>query len=419
MAQQPRPLWYDPDVFEGVMAFSFALPYALPLAGYNLLVIEDEYLSQRGASPQDFDHKWMQTPFNCLTRWVIQKTEPNPVLVDSVLASSVLSTLTGHEPPDKPLSDAGTSHDRSVAVVMVPVKTRAAGFAPPHDGKVDPLTVAHWLIADVARSLRIESWAPLPDLHYPALSPIVPVAFGAGPNFDEMQFGGQYALLLDHLPNRLGGGNQHTTNHDTVGQIFGQLTRGSISALIRDHMCRAWAEQVAGDSRASILSSAIACELMLDSVLAAMLWEEGKSVEEAAKIWADHSSITVRVKRLYATRLLGNWSLEGTGPIARWLKHIVYVRNSVIHSGRTPSPSEVNIAGPTSAGITGFVASRLVARWEKYPKTMSVLCGPTSVRQHASKKKQDAILQELERCSPFAVDFHKWRDEWLEARQLI
>jgi hypothetical protein len=184
-------------------------------------------------------------------------------------------------------------------------------------------------------------------------------------------------------------------------------------------MCRAYAEQVAGDRRASILSSAIACELMLDSVLAAMLWEEGKSVEEAAEIWADQSSITVRVRRLYAERLLGNWSLEGTGPMARWLKHIVYVRNSVIHSGRTPSPGEVHIAGPTSAGLTGFVASRLVARWEKYPKTMAVLCGPTSVRQNAPKEQQDAILQELERCSPFAVEFHQWRDQWLEQRQTI
>jgi hypothetical protein len=421
VAQQPKPLWYDPEVFDGVMAFSFALQQKLPLAiGYNAIGIDSDYLEQRGASPEHYDDAWMQLPFTCLTRWFVQPVDPNPVIADTDVASTVLSTLTGQEPLTPRSSASPIGHERSVVVVMVPVKSRDAGFTPPRgDGKIDPLTVAHWLIADIVRSLRIHTWAPLLELHYPALNPIVPVSFGSGPNFDELHFETQHALVLAHLPNHLAGVGQDETDHATVGRIFGQLTRGSISALIRDHQCRAYAESVSGDRRAAILSLAIACELMLDSVLAAMLWEEGKSVEEAAEIWEDQSSITNRVKRLYAERLLGNWSLGGTGPMARWLKHVVFVRNSVIHSGRTPSDAEVGVTGTNAAGVMSFVATRLVARWETYPKTMAVLIGPTSVRQHASKKKQEAILQELERCSPFAVEFHQWRDRWLEQRQSI
>ncbi len=419
--KQPMPLWYDPEVFEGVMAFSFALPHKLPLAvGYSPIGIDADFLRQRGASPENYDAAWMEVPFVCLTRWFVESVDPNPVVTDTSIASNVLSALTGQEPPT-PATDAGpVSHDRSVVVVMVPVKSREAAFTPPRgDGKIDPLTVAHWLIADIVRSLRIHTWAPLPELHYPALNPIVPVAFGSGPSVDEMQFEGQYLFALSHLPDRLAGFEDSETDHATVGQIFGQLTRGSISALIGDHMCRAYAENVSGDRRTAIFSLAIACELMLDSVLAAMLWEEGKSVEEAAEHWSNDSSITYRVKRLYADRLLGNWSLDRSGPMARWRKHVVDVRNSVIHSGRTPTEAEINLAGEAAGGLTSFVAKRLVARWEKYPKTMAVLNGPTSVRQHASKKKRDQILQELERCSVFAVDFHEWRDQWLEQRHTL
>ena len=66
-----------------------------------------------------------------------------------------------------------------------------------------------------------------------------------------------------------------------------------------------------------------------------------------------------------------------------------------------------------------FVSKRLVLKWKSYPKSMAVLCGPSSVEKHASKKQLDNVLAELERCSAFAVDFHRWRDEWLRKRAML
>lgn len=416
--QPPHPDWDDPERFEGVVAFSFVLPFLLPLAPQAIPIgIDDEYLRIHGVTPAEFDHAWMQTPLSCSMIWSVATDGTDPVIEDTTVASAALAHITGQEPqPAPPRSDDGRK--RSAVVVLIPVKSRAAALTSPHDGKVDPLTLAHWLIADAARSSRIASTAPIPELYYRSLNPVVPTTFGAfgeggRVTFDEKQT----VILLDHLPARLA--SPKLIDAAVTGRIFGQLTRGSISALLRDHFARAYAEHSVGDRRASVLSLAIMCELLLDSTLAAMLWEEGQSPAGAAQVWADMSSITGRVKSLYAGRLGGSWHVDSDGPVGRWRKHIVDVRNSVIHSGRTPSEPEAENSGAVASELLTFVSKRLVLKWKAYPKSMAVLCGPSSVVKHASKKQLDNVLAELERCSAFAVAFHRWRDEWLRERAML
>jgi len=348
--------------------------------------------------------------------WSVESGGTDPVIEDTTLASAALARITGQPPQPFPQHDG--RRQRSAVVVLIPVKSRSAALTPPHAGKIDPLTLAHWLIADVARSLRIVSMAPIPDLHYRSLNPIVPATFGSVHGGGQVRFDeGQTAILLDHLPARLV--PAPPVDQETAGNAFGQLTRGSIGALIRDHFARAYAEHTAGDRRASVLSLAITCELMLDSTLAAMLWEEGETTTHAAHLWANASSITHRVKTLYEGRLGARWHVDGDGPVGRWREHIVDVRNSVIHSGRTPSEPEAQKAGVVASELLTFVTTRLVLKWKTYPKTMAVLCGRSAVEKHASKKQKPNILAELERCSAFAVEFHRWRDEWLRERTLL
>jgi len=90
-----------------------------------------------------------------------------------------------------------------------------------------------------------------------------------------------------------------------------------------------------------------------DTTLAAMLWEEGLAPADAAEHWGT-SSVTRRIKRLYANRLGGNWDLEGTGPVANWRRQIADVRNSAIDTGREVTSAEVNAAGV--AANTGQLA---------------------------------------------------------------
>lgn len=402
-----------------MVAFSFVLPFVLPLDPQTIPIgVDDEYLRIRGVMTADFDRLWMQLPLLCMTSWSVMTEEANPVFEDTTVASAALADITGKEPQPASTPGDDLGRKRTTVVVLIPVKNRAAALTKPHDGKVDPLTLAIWLIADAARSSRIASMAPIPELHYQSLNPIVPATFGAFGDAGEIIFDKkQTVFLLDHLPSKLA--SPEPVDPVATGEIFRELTRGSISAVVRDHYARAHAEHSAGDRRASVLSLAITCELMLDSTLAALLWEEGRTSSDAAQIWADTSSITGRVKALYSGRLGGSWLVDGDGPVGRWRTHIVDVRNSVIHSGRTPSEPESDSSYVATSELLTFVSKRLVLKWKTYPKSMAVLCGPSSVTKHASKKQRENVHAELERCSAFAADFHQWRDDWLRERAML
>jgi hypothetical protein len=151
-----------------------------------------------------------------------------------------------------------------------------------------------------------------------------------------------------------------------------------------------------------------------DTTLAAMLWEEGLAPADAAEHWGT-SRVTRRIKRLYANRLGGNWASRA---LDRWL--IGVVRSPMCATARFTlaerSPVEVNAAGVAAGALSTFMAQRILANWRKYPKTMSVLLGPSSVEQHVSTQARDEVLWEMQRCNAFAVEFHRWRDDWLARR---
>ncbi|WP_231965647.1 hypothetical protein [Mycobacterium sp. E802] len=228
LGQPPDADWDDPQRFEGVVAFSFVLPYLLPLEPQAVPIgVDDYYLRVRGVTPAEFDDAWTQMPFSCLTMWSVESGGVDPVVEDTTLASAALARVTGQEPQPSPQHDDG--RQRSAVVVLIPVKSRTAALMPPHDGKVDPLTLAHWLIADAVRSLRIASMAPIPDLHYRSLNPIVPAAFGSVGegglvNFDQKQT----AILLDHLPARLT--TVPPVDQAEVGRVFGELGGHELTA---------------------------------------------------------------------------------------------------------------------------------------------------------------------------------------------
>ena len=104
-----------------------------------------------------------------------------------------------------------------------------------------------------------------------------------------------------------------------------------------------------------------------DTTLAAMLWEEGLAPADAAEHWGT-SSVTRRIKRLYANRLGGNWDLEGTGPVADWRRQIADVRNSAIHTGREVTSAEVNAAGVAAGALTTFMAAANTGQLAKVPE---------------------------------------------------
>ena len=143
--------------------------------------------------------------------------------------------------------------------------------------------------------------------------------------------------------------------------------------------------------------------------------EGGVAPADAAEHWGT-SSVTRRIKRLYANRLGGNWDLEGTGPVANWRRQIADVRNSAIHTRREVTSAEVNAADVAAGALTTFMAQRILANWRKYPKTMSVLLGPSSVEQHVSTQARDAVLGKCSAATRLPWSSTVGRDDWFARR---
>ena len=61
------------------------------------------------------------------------------------------------------------------------------------------MTLCHWILSDLVRTLRITAQAPLRELPYEALTPIIPVTFGSGPSVGTFVFDGtEQTLILPH-----------------------------------------------------------------------------------------------------------------------------------------------------------------------------------------------------------------------------
>src|SRR4051794_8820369 len=116
----------DSNRFEGVVAFSFVLPYLVPLEPQTIPIgIDDDYLRIRGVESAEFDDAWMQLPFSCLTMWWVAADATAHVFEDTAVASAALAHITGGEPQPAPPPGDDFSRKRSAVVVLIPVKSRA------------------------------------------------------------------------------------------------------------------------------------------------------------------------------------------------------------------------------------------------------------------------------------------------------
>jgi hypothetical protein len=129
-----------------------------------------------------------------------------------------------------------------------------------------------------------------------------------------------------------------------------------------------------GDARAAVIMAQTACEVLLDGLLSAMLWEEGVSPADASTNYFQ-VALASRVKKHYSTRLAGGpWTLEGRGPVADWHTQLAALRNRCVHGGYTPSHDEAIKASQAELALLEFVMSRLRAKRAIFPRA-SLLFG--------------------------------------------
>jgi hypothetical protein len=169
-----------------------------------------------------------------------------------------------------------------------------------------------------------------------------------------------------------------------------------------------------GNFRAAVIFAHTASEVLMDTAILAMHFEENAAPEDAVMVF--DKQLKTRVLRDYHKRLGGSWD-PSAEPVGKWLHDLLRVRHLVAHTGYAPTYDEARLARDGHYALGTFLRDRLAARVQKYPFTAGMLVTPAGFARrgiHTRAAKQAAKLAE----SQMLQDFLTWRANVLQLRGL-
>ncbi|MFE7298065.1 hypothetical protein [Streptomyces sp. NPDC057579] len=213
---------------------------------------------------------------------------------------------------------------------------------------------------------------------------------------------------------------EETINEEEFKQLqalLGRVWSGSPLELMMEHSLMAWQYlERQGDYGNAVIHGALASEILLDSLLGLMLWEEqlnSPDFDAAAAVFdeAKNGGLATRVRREYGPRLGGNWNPGVDGPVRRWSADLARVRGRVVHRGYRPLRAEAERALDAGDGLLEFVKERLAARTDRYPRTSLMILGEPGLRRVGGWGRVSKFLDgnEEESLSWFS-GYSEWRD---------
>ena len=219
-------------------------------------------------------------------------------------------------------------------------------------------------------------------------------------------------MLQHHMATLMSGEQLRREDLLTAWQAIYQFSISRPAVLVRDHVGRAEALVAHGDYAGAIVAFATACEVCLDSLLTALLWETGQTPSAAAAGW--HNSAVQRAKTRFSPLIGGNWNVNTSVPLKAWIDDVAKPRHRIVHAGESAGGDAVNKARIATDGLFAFVAKALVKRGSAYPKTMSMLLGQVSLRRYGGEQTEALLVAHEEHNDRWERDFQKWRLEWLD-----
>ncbi len=338
-------------------------------------------------------------------------------LYRSVLAAKVAKALNpdGVGDPDHLLQTSLPEDDEPFrTVVEAGTFVAQESELSERDGKPDPLSRCIDVLLDFHRSYRVRANKHVPELTYETLHPAVLWFRRAA--FDVEALPVPAGMVV------LGNRNFAVPESKSLSQEMQRdilefsvrLAAGDPFALYAERRLEAEREVwTTGRMGESVLQSSIAAEVFFDALLGLMLWEEHEAgsvnLEQAAGVFS--SDITPRLRREYAKRLGGNWSLLQE-PMRSWFTAIAGVRNRVVHAGYRPDKHAAADAYEALIAVEGFVGNQLANRWRKYPKTSWLFLGTSGFERRGKLTAAHAWLDESDGSTASWVrEYQEWREQ--------
>lgn len=412
----------EPPYLKG---FVMILPASVPLPDQAIWSFDTDELeplldgqgfAPTASSPGPLPSDGVGRNFVSLRFWQIEDTYQVPFEADLSHLFAAFNRVhprqTGTIAPTAPppsAAAAGMSPRYRTAVEAVTFVARAEDLTATAT-KPDPLSRCLEKLFQWHRAYRVVAQAPIEELTYPQLFPMV-LTFRRPLANDMVTPDGLMHLASDNI--QLGAPAAHigSIDQNLLAVSLSRLKLGDpVQAFVERRVDAQYERSVKGDYGSAIIQFSIACEVLLDGLLGLLLWEEGSDEEHAATVFS--TDITPRLKIQYSPRLGGNWQLD-TGGLSGWFDHVAGPRNRIVHAGHRPTAQQATQASDTVASLAKFISDRLAERIIDYPKTAYLFLGPDGLRERGrfTRRMQDWINgQPPNAVLDWIRDYAEWRE---------
>ncbi len=193
---------------------------------------------------------------------------------------------------------------------------------------------------------------------------------------------GPSLMLLDHtnLADPFSGRDFDDNIQMRFLHWYSEEARGNPLNLWRERWIEARrAHEILGEEGQAVILANTSSEVMLDAILALLMWEEGMAVEDAASAF-EEGKVLRRITQELAPRLKGSWSTERDA-VGSWYRSAYRLRHRVVHGGYSPSPSEAADALEAALGLQQFVMDRIAERRTAYRRTALMTIAEEGLRR--------------------------------------
>ncbi len=284
------------------------------------------------------------------------------------------------------------------------------------------------LVSDIIRAYRHATEAPygLPSYERVALPVLRFAARGVRETFDgdvraeryrpTEEWAGPQLMMLDHL--NLGDAGVGPDFSEEIGirtfAWLSEIRRGNPVHIWRERFLEARrAHELLGEYAQAVILANTSSEVLLDVILAMLMWEEGVPAEQAAQAY-DEGKLLRRITRELAPRLKGNWSTAQAGAVSEWFERTYSLRHRVVHSGYMPSHAQAEQSLSSSAELQRFVMDRVADRRTAYPRSALMTIGEDGLRNRQMWSGQ--IRSFAEQVAP---QEENWADSYAAYHQAL
>ncbi|MET7549736.1 hypothetical protein ABZS94_28910 [Streptomyces sp. NPDC005500] len=348
--------------------------------------------------------------FVSLKFWQVPESLPVGSLHLGPLAR-VASEITGKDyPPDEEIADGAVDSYRTV-VEMVTMQNADTIAASRQDAVNEAFHQCLQVLTDVSSMARLVNGHQDPVVTREQ----IPLAlwFGRSPTSSSYDTGLGGILTISAPVDPL----SNTLDEQQVERLNAHLWRLWGGSPLELAMERSFEASLYlrrhGDYGNAVIHAALSSEIILDSTLGLMLWEEqldSPNIDKAIAIFDDtRGGLASRVRREYGCRLGGTWDQTKPGPIQAWSRNLARLRGRTVHRGYQPSWQEAVDALAASDELLAFIKGRLAQKTKTYPRTALLTLGEPGLRRLGGWKAASAYMETQPVPDTWFREYAVWR----------